>query len=246
MVDSAMAVDETPQAEGDAVAESAPDTPLNIYQRVHAIRCAVGGYIDKDKTQEIRKDGRKVGQFDYITHDNVTNHIRKAMNDYGVLAVPNMVSHAQNGNRCEIVVNIDFINVDNPADRLTMQVLSHGVDSQDKGPGKALSYAMKMAELKLFMLNSADDIEADTTEHQPTQTATAADVERAEGRADNALHTAAEALRAALKGCQTLEDLDNFTDDPNNKAVLRKLPKDTQAWFAKQVDAKAASLGGAA
>ena len=52
-----------------------------------------------------------------------------------------------------------FINVDNPEDRFSVDTYAHSDDNTDKGPGKAYTYAVKMALLKVLMLQSGDNEE---------------------------------------------------------------------------------------
>jgi hypothetical protein len=47
----------------------------------------------------------------------------------------------------------------------------YGIDNQDKGPGKAMSYAVKYAMLKTFCLETGDDPEKDDIPHLPAKSA---------------------------------------------------------------------------
>ena len=57
-----------------------------------------------------------------------------------------------------------FVNVDNPADYIDITTYGDGVDSQDKAPGKAMTYGDKYALLKAYKIITGDD---------PDQTASA-------------------------------------------------------------------------
>ena len=57
-----------------------------------------------------------------------------------------------------------FVNVDNPADYVDITTYGDGVDSQDKAPGKAMTYGDKYALLKAYKIITGDD---------PDQTASA-------------------------------------------------------------------------
>lgn len=57
-----------------------------------------------------------------------------------------------------------FVNVDNPADCIDITTYGDGVDSQDKAPGKAMTYGDKYALLKAYKIITGDD---------PDQTASA-------------------------------------------------------------------------
>lgn len=57
-----------------------------------------------------------------------------------------------------------FVNVDDPADYIDITTYGDGVDSQDKAPGKAMTYGDKYALLKAYKIITGDD---------PDQTASA-------------------------------------------------------------------------
>jgi len=50
-----------------------------------------------------------------------------------------------------------FINVDNPSEYVDVTTYGDGVDSQDKAPGKAMTYADKYALLKAYKIETGDD-----------------------------------------------------------------------------------------
>lgn len=56
--------------------------------------------------------------------------------------------------------SITYINTDNPEDRFTTVVESHSMDSGDKAPGKAITYATKISMLKVFGIESGDNEES--------------------------------------------------------------------------------------
>ena len=64
-------------------------------------------------------------------------------------------------------MQVAFVNVDKPEDRVEVEFFGYGIDPQDKGPGKAMSYAVKYALLKVFSLETGDDPERDNIPHIP-------------------------------------------------------------------------------
>lgn len=50
-----------------------------------------------------------------------------------------------------------FVNADNPEDYIEITSYGDGVDSQDKAPGKAMTYADKYALLKAYKIVTGDD-----------------------------------------------------------------------------------------
>lgn len=197
-----------------------------IYQRVHAVMMELGP-IERTHTHEIWKDGKKKGEFPYISHDDVTAHVRRAMIRHGIMVVPTVTKRENNGNRTEIDVSVTFVNVDKPEDKIEILVPGYGVDFADKGPGKAFSYAVKYAYLKLFMLNSSDDIEEHDMPHE--REGDTGEVERFKLEAKESIEAAASNYKAALENCQTLEDFEKLKKA--NKGLLRDAPDVTKQFF---------------
>lgn len=125
-----------------------PDTARTIYQRLHAVMKRVD-YIQKEKKQGMR--------YSIVSHDAVTAKVRPVMVEEGVIYWPIQLDHQQNGNRTECSMTVRFQNVDDPNDHIDVRTFGYGIDEQDKGPGKAMSYAVKYALLKALGLESGDD-----------------------------------------------------------------------------------------
>ena len=47
-----------------------------------------------------------------------------------------------------------FVNIDNPTEFIDVETFGDGVDSQDKAPGKAMTYADKYALLKAYKIET--------------------------------------------------------------------------------------------
>ncbi len=131
----------------------------NIYQRMHDIMQDVS-YIQKE-------DKKVNNQYKFVSHDAVTAKIRVGLLNHGVMAVPNFFDISQDGNKTCCSMEMTFICIDNPDDRLAIPCagFGQGIDPQDKGAGKAMSYAYKYAILKVFALETGDDPERDSIEH---------------------------------------------------------------------------------
>ena len=132
----------------------------NIYQRINEIKRNIS-YIKKNKLVEITssKSGAKF-EYSAVTHDAVNAMVREHFIEHGVLAVPRVISHTKNHLTTSTDMEIDFINIDNPEDRFTMTWFAYGEDFSDKGPGKAQSYCVKNAYLKLLQIETGEDDES--------------------------------------------------------------------------------------
>lgn len=134
---------------------------LNIYQRMNGVMADVR-YIQK------REKAAKGLPYKYVTHDDVTGALHDAFVKWGIQTITDIVNRKQDGNRTEVDVVVSFINIDNPEDKVNVNSFGYGIDNQDKGPGKAISYATKMAYLKSFMLETGEDPEKDNEDHKPS------------------------------------------------------------------------------
>lgn len=114
----------------------------------------------------VQKEDKKVNnQYRFVSHDAVVAKIRPALIEAGIVMVPTVKCWVQNGDRTEATIAVDFVNADKPDDKVTIEAFGFGVDKQDKGPGKAVSYACKYAILKAFALETGDDPERDNIDH---------------------------------------------------------------------------------
>lgn len=218
---------ETVEAPDEAVRW--PDIPddASLWQRVNAVMRVVG-FLEKDKVHEIRKEGKKVGEFDYISHDAVTAAIRPACVRYGISVLPNVVDHNKDGNRTELTVDTAFINIDKPEEQAVIRTVAYGVDNSDKGPGKAFSYAVKYAYLKFFMLNSADDIEKTDIEHDPAD-ARASNIANAETAKIAAQEAWAKTFKTSIEAAKTEAELKALQRE--HKDMIMAVPEITREYF---------------
>lgn len=134
---------------------------LNIYQRINEVRKMIG-YVQKDKA--VSTGG---GSYKAVTHDAVTGMIRDALIKNGVVIVPSVTScifHPKEPDAkqrlYEATYDIEFVNIDEPTDRIISKQSAHALDNGDKAPGKAQSYATKYAILKLFNIETGEEDES--------------------------------------------------------------------------------------
>ena len=129
----------------------------SIHQRMFAVMASVN---------RITKGDKKVNnQYSYVSQESIIEQIRPALIENGIFTVVSVESHTQDGPRCEVTIIVDFVNVDNPDDKITVRGFGHGVDPSDKGPGKAISYAVKYIFLKNFCIETGEN--PDRKPHEP-------------------------------------------------------------------------------
>lgn len=123
-------------------------TKLNIAQRINAVMGEVD-YIQKEE-----KEGMK---YRIVSHDAVTAKVRPILQKHGVVYYPRNMTVENVGNRTQSYFDVRFENIDDRSDFIDVATFGYGVDGQDKGPGKAMSYGVKYALLKVLGLETGDD-----------------------------------------------------------------------------------------
>jgi len=126
---------------------------MNRYNKILGVMSELD-YIQKsDKTVN--------GQYRFVSHDQVTAKVHPLLVKYRILALPTVEELKQEGNRTEAKVRLFFVNADKPEESINVVYHGYGVDNGDKGPGKAVSYAVKYGFLKVFCLETGDDPDFD-------------------------------------------------------------------------------------
>lgn len=143
---------------------------MNIYQRINEVRKAIA-YIQKDK---IIAGG---GNYKAVSHDMVVALCREHFVKHGIITYPEQVmgnmnpagvKAAKDGSGTvpdpmrlyEAGYIIYFVNIEEPADRISVRIEAHALDNGDKAPGKAVTYATKSAILKVLMLETGENDES--------------------------------------------------------------------------------------
>lgn len=149
---------------------------LNIYQRMLKISAEVERVAKNLTVGEYKGAYKAVGEADVLAA------IKPLEEKYGVYSYPvgreivdsgELVSkstyNGQDKETRRLYVRIRtvyrFVNVDNPDESISIDTYGDGVDSQDKAPGKAMTYADKYALLKAYKIMTGDD--PDTQKSEP-------------------------------------------------------------------------------
>ena len=147
----------------------------NIYQRMNAVMKEIS-YVQKDS--KISGGG---ANYKAVSHDQVVSIARAQFVEHGIVVYPEQLNaemiqqrdlkqdikmHLYSG-----MYDIHFVNIDEPADRLTVSINAHAADNGDKAPGKCASYATKTAILKALCLETGENDES-RAEAQDTNTIT--------------------------------------------------------------------------
>lgn len=144
----------------------------NIYQRVNDV-IAEGKVVEKNGSMT------SGGTFKFHKVDDVLAHLRPFLVKNGIKFCYSVVEHEYiprdykkqyNGKdedkfeRTTVKhVECRLINIHNPEDMIVGREIGYGIDPQDKGPGKATSYAVKTWLLNEFLLRGQPDENTVTT-----------------------------------------------------------------------------------
>lgn len=124
---------------------------MNIYEKIAAVMQDVQ-YLAKD-------DHVKFGQTSYkaLSEEKVTSIMRAEMLKHKLVVFPIRQEASRNGTITHVDVVYRIVNVDDPEEYIEVASCGDGADTQDKGSGKAMTYAFKYMWLRTFALPTGED-----------------------------------------------------------------------------------------
>lgn len=129
----------------------------NIFQRISAVMQDVQ-YLAKDDQIEFGKT-----KYRAISEEKVTTTIRKSLIAHGIVIVPVKQEHSKDGVLTTVDVTYRIQNIENENDYIEAVSSGTGVDTQDKGVGKAMTYAYKYLLLRTFAIPTGEDPEKESS-----------------------------------------------------------------------------------
>ena len=196
----------------------------NIAQRLNA------AMADVDYVQKEKKAGMN---YSIVSHDAVTAKVRPILQKHGIVYYPCDLHVTQNGNRTEAVMTVRFENIDNRSDYIDVATLGYGVDPQDKGPGKAISYAVKYALLKVLGLETGDDpdtVQDNRANYEPADPKPLGK-EKDGDFSPTALRGAIKVLVRNINGVSTVRELDELLELDDAREVMEQCERRFPAWW---------------
>lgn len=124
---------------------------MNIYEKILAIMQDVQ-YLAKD-------DHVKFGSTDYkaLSEEKVTSVMRDELIKFNLVVFPIAQDSNRSGNITHVDTKYRMVNVEKPDEFIEIVSCGDGADSQDKGSGKAMTYAFKYMWLRVFALPTGED-----------------------------------------------------------------------------------------
>ncbi|MCK9576702.1 MAG: ERF family protein [Clostridia bacterium] len=125
---------------------------MNIYEKILSIMQDVQ-YLAKD-------DHIKFGNStDYkaLSEEKVTSIMRNELINNKLVVFPIAQDSIRTGNITHVDTKYRMVNVENPDEFIEIVSCGDGADTQDKGSGKAMTYAFKYMWLRTFALPTRED-----------------------------------------------------------------------------------------
>ena len=138
---------------------------MNIYEKMMRITNELG-VIEKGLKVEVSK----TRSYKAVSERDILDAIKPLEEKYKVYSYPvnrkvidsgNLVSETDYGTKNTTYLRIEteytFINIEEPSESITITTYGDGMDTGDKAPGKAMTYADKYALMKAYKISTGDD-----------------------------------------------------------------------------------------
>ena len=154
---------------------------MNIFQRMDAITDSIAvvqknlevGYgkskykavSERDVIDAVKPLEHAFGIYSYpLKRDVLESHILESEEVY----VDNNAQSEQRKTKTTFMSRIKtvyrFVNVDKPEEYIDQESIAEGIDTQDKGSGKAMTYSDKYALMKAYKISTGDDPDQNVSE----------------------------------------------------------------------------------
>lgn len=155
---------------------------MNIYQKIQAVSMEIMN-VEKDMTV-----GKGSYKYQAVSDNQVTLAVKRAEQKYRLVSIPvsqelikSETLRTKRDNGTETITHIDtikmvlkIVNLDNIEQEQFIESFGKGIDSSDKGFGKASTYARKYALLNAYKIATGEDPDAEkstamTIEKKPSE-----------------------------------------------------------------------------
>ena len=142
---------------------------MNIYQKMAKITAELKTVAKNLEVQQTRNSSYKA-----VSERDILDAVKPLEEKHGVYSYPasrrvleSNILESENvykdtvTKKTTFMTRIEtvyrFVNIDEPSEYIETTVFSEGIDSQDKGSGKAMTYADKYALMKAYKISTGDD-----------------------------------------------------------------------------------------
>lgn len=123
---------------------------MNIYEKMSLITEEIG-VIEKGLVVSISK----TNSYKAVSERDVLDGVKPIEKKYRVLVM--FPLYSLSFIKVSLSITYRFVNIDNPSEFIETIVYGDGLDTGDKAPGKAMTYADKYALMKAYKLSTGDD-----------------------------------------------------------------------------------------
>ena len=124
---------------------------MNLHEKIMAMMRDVQ-YLAKDDNVEFGKT-----KYRALSEEKVTSIMRKELEKYNLVVYPVKQTWERTAQISHVDVTYRLVNVDDPTDYIEVVSCGDGADTQDKGAGKAMTYAYKYMWLRVFAIPTGED-----------------------------------------------------------------------------------------
>lgn len=145
---------------------------LNIYQRMSKATEEIGVVAKNLMVETGKGKGYKA-----VSERDIIDAVKPIETKYGIYSYPysreilesqTLESESQYGTKTSFFTRIKtvyrFVNIDNPSEYIETTTFAEGIDSQDKGSGKGMTYGDKYALMKAYKISTGDDPDQNASE----------------------------------------------------------------------------------
>lgn len=228
-------------AEAPALAQSV-DQSATIVMRLWRAELDIG-MVEKAETAVVKMEGGGQYTYKFTGYDAVIAAVRPALARHGIKVWPTTAEHSRNGNLTVTTVSVEFINVDQPSDRMSVSMTNYGADKGDKGASKALTNAVREAIKKALGITSKEDDRADeTTEYESDEGTSRGDANKLKEQRRAAIEQWAKAAKMALEKATSRKDISRLQRENRDQLASEDLPEVTRTFFVELIQKRMADL----
>lgn len=221
-------------------------TSMSLLERLAYVRDHSSG-VGKEDIEMSFKDkqgGRQSVTIQGHTIGGVLAGIRPLLSEYRLFCLPSLTERTYSGNRCDVLVEFEWINIDKPEDRVTIKWAGADTDNAGKGFAKAATNALKEHLKKLFLVTDREDAKEETeqTEHQTDEGVSRREVDAARDKVRATFEGRARTYQAALESAGSAKAIKALKRDNADFLSDVELPSVTREHFEKLFKKRLAEL----
>lgn len=216
-------------------AKSEPKS-LTLAQRMAAVRAdahSIGKQDIEMSYEDPKTNVRKTYTIKGHTVEAVLSEMRPLLVKHGVGLTPMLRERAYNGNRCDVLIDFEFQNLEDESQVKVIPWAGAGTDKGDKGFSKAGTNALKEMLKKVFLVTDRDDAkeEEEKVEHETEGGASRGDLQRAQEQRKAAIRQWASTFKAAIENAKTEKEIDRLYRDNSDQLDADDLEPVTKQFF---------------